>query len=367
MQTQKIKTWLRLSDSKLIKHYQVIRLIEELGDPIQYIGKKTNLWDKIDWLSPIVKQELSEDKDPLNWKLIKNFIDKTPLHIITLTDEFYPEDLKNIYQVPLFLFAIGDISVLSAIKKGAIVGTRKASSYGRSMCNQICKSLCQSDYVIVSGLASGIDSEAHRSTLENNGKTIAVLAHGLELIYPPQNRELARRITENGLLLSEYPPFTKMNKYYFIQRNRIISALCKFTAVIEGKKESGAMITAQFAIEQGKDVFALPGNINTEYSEGPNFLIQQGAQCILNPNSINAYYEESCEKKIKVIPPELNPEEEFIYELIKNNETPINFDEIIILSQFDINKASGILLLLEMKDLIKRIEGNRYVSVYYGD
>lgn len=367
MQIQKIRVWLRLSDTKLIKHYQVLRLIEEFGDPVQYIGKDSDIWDQIDWLSPIVKRELKEDKDPVNWKAVKEFVEKTLIHIIAITDDIYPEDLKNIFQVPLFLFAIGDLSVLSHSKKGAIVGTRKASAYGRSMCNQICKCLCQSDYVIVSGLASGIDSEAHRATLECEGKTIAVLAHGLELVYPPQNKELAKKIAENGLLLSEYPPFTKMNKYYFIQRNRIISALSKFTAVIEGKRESGAMITAQFAIEQGKDVFALPGNINTEFSEGPNFLIQQGAQCILKASSINEFYEEKFENKIKRLPQDLNPEEEFIYEIIKNNETPINFDEIIILSQFDINKASGILLLLEMKDMIKRIEGNRYISEYYGD
>lgn len=363
MQILKIKAWLRLAEFKNLKQNQIIDLVNLLGCPSQYIGRKSDLWEKVDFINPQIIDLLQKDTNPENWNEVEKICNEFPIHFISILDELYPDELRNIFQVPLFLFALGDISVLQIEKKAAVVGTRKPSAYGRLMTNQIAKQLCSSGYVIVSGLAMGIDAEAHKAALEANGKTIAVLAHGLEIIYPPQNRELAKEIIQNGLLITEYPPATKMNKWYFIQRNRIISALSRCTAVIEGKKHSGAMLTAKFALEQGKDIFALPGNINLEFSEGPNYLIQQGAQCINNPSAINQFYEENPNNLFTPSLPELNPEEEFIYNIIKSSANEIHMDELVILTAYDFGKLSSTLFMLELKNVIKKTEGNRYIAL----
>ena len=194
----------------------------------------------------------------------------------------YPEQLRNIYDPPLKLFVMGNKQLLKQ-KNIAIVGAREATEYGKNIALQFSRELSEKGINVISGLALGIDTYAHLGTLQSNnlGKTIAVLGSGLDEIYPKQNTELARKIIQlGGCIVTEYPFKTKPEKMNFPKRNRIISGLSIGVLVVEASEKSGSLITADFALEQGKDVFAVPGNILNKTSVGTNNLIKQGAQLV---------------------------------------------------------------------------------------
>ncbi len=203
---------------------------------------------------------------------------------ITIDSKEYPEKLKNIYDPPRKIYLIGNKSLL--YQKGiAIVGARDATQYGKKIAYNLAKELSEQNIVIISGLALGIDSYAHTGTVQ--GRTIAVLGSGIDNIYPKENLELAREIIKNkGCIISEYPLGTKPERLHFPQRNRIISGLSNGVVVIEASKKSGALITAEFALEQGKEVFAVPGDINKKQSEGTNQLIKDGAILLTSATDI---------------------------------------------------------------------------------
>ena len=201
---------------------------------------------------------------------------------ISIHNKKYPEQLRNIYNPPIKLYAIGNTEILN--QKGiAIVGSRKATEYGQKVALQISKELSQRGFHIISGLARGIDSYAHIGNInsKSTGKTIAVLGSSLDNMYPKENRNLAIEIIKTGgCILSEYPIGSEIQAKNFPERNRIISGLSKGVIIIEASEKSGALITADFALEQGKDVFAVPGNIFSENSVGTNDLIKQGAKAV---------------------------------------------------------------------------------------
>lgn len=219
---------------------------------------------------------------------------------ILINSKEYPEKLKNIYNPPLKLYILGNKELLKQ-KCIAIVGSRKATIYGKNIAYKISKELAENGINIVSGLAIGIDTWAHLGTLSseisnqdikskkifNNGKTIAVLGSGIDNIYPKENIELARKIVKSGgCIISEYPPNSKPERLNFPQRNRIISGLSNGVLVVEANNTSGALITAEFALEQGKEVFAIPGDITREQSKGCNELIKDGATIITTSQEI---------------------------------------------------------------------------------
>ncbi|HWJ76580.1 MAG TPA: DNA-processing protein DprA [Niallia sp.] len=205
---------------------------------------------------------------------------------ITFFDPLYPPLLKEIYQPPWVLYAKGDISLLQSNKKLAIVGSRLATAYSNKVVEEIIQELLEAGITIVSGLATGVDSIAHKKTIEKGGKTIGVIAGGLYHIYPKENLGLAQVMMKDQLVLSEYPPITKPLRWQFPMRNRIISGMCNGTLIVEAKKKSGSLITANYAVNEGRDVFAVPGNILSPYSTGPNQLIQQGAKAVLEAKDI---------------------------------------------------------------------------------
>ena len=192
-------------------------------------------------------------------------------------DKYYPNKLKLIYDPPELLYCLGDIRLLNE-PSIAIVGTRNASNYGKRIAYNLSQELSKRGVTIISGLASGIDSYAHEGAFKNVGKTIAVLGSGIDVIYPKENEDLYKSIIKNGgLIVSEFPLGTKPEKDNFPKRNRIISGLSDGVVVVEAKKKSGALITADLALEQGRSVFAVPGNIDSQNSEGTNNLIKEGA------------------------------------------------------------------------------------------
>jgi DNA processing protein len=201
------------------------------------------------------------------------------LSVVTMSDPAYPLLLREIHDPPFVLYYRGDVSLLNSSRFLAVVGSRFASAYGLAAARKISSELARNGMGIVSGLARGIDTESHRGALES-GITAAVLGNGIDRSYPPENRGLMDRIAEAGVVLTEYPPGTPPDRYNFPRRNRIISGLSYGVIVVEAAKRSGSLITANFALEHGREVFAVPGEISAVTSEGTNNLIKQGARLV---------------------------------------------------------------------------------------
>lgn len=213
------------------------------------------------------------------------------INLLTCNDRKYPEKLKQIVGYPVCLFCKGDISLLHE-KSIAIIGSRKCTAYGKQVTSAFANGMAKKGFTIISGGARGIDTFAHLGALAVGGKTIMVLGNSLEYVYPPENKNLEERILRNGgLIVSEYMTGTRPSKYTFPQRNRIISGLSDGVLVIEAMKSSGALITVDFALEQGKNVFAVPGNITSKCSIGSNDIIKQGAKLVTTLQDIFEEYE----------------------------------------------------------------------------
>lgn len=206
---------------------------------------------------------------------------------IKIADSYYPKQLKKIYDPPESIYVLGEKEILNQIGI-AIVGSRNATQYGKNVASKMAKDLAEKGINIISGLAIGIDEFAHIGTLQQgNGKTIAVLGSGIDQLYPKQNIELARKIIKSGgCIISEYPIGTKPDKKNFPQRNRIISGLSQGILIVEANEKSGALITAEFGLEQGKEIFAVPGDITKNQSKGCNLLIKDGAKLVLSTQDI---------------------------------------------------------------------------------
>lgn len=203
---------------------------------------------------------------------------KNNIKIIKCIDKEYPNRLLHIYDYPILLYAKGDVQLLNSDKTISIVGSRECTEYGRKITKRISFLMASENYIVISGMAKGIDSCAHIGALEANGKTIVVLGCGIEYIYPKENEKLYHSIIKNsGLIISEFPLSTRPDKTYFPMRNRIIAGLADKVLVTEARQKSGSIITAELALEQGKDIYAIPGNITSKQSQGTNELIKDGA------------------------------------------------------------------------------------------
>jgi len=298
------------------------------------------------------------------------------VHIVTWNDDEYPAALKNIFDPPPILYVKGqrlhthDVMV-------AIVGSRKSSTYGRTVAEQLATQFALKGVSIVSGMARGIDSAAHRGAIRAGGQTIAVLGCGVDVVYPPEHAELYQEIAEKGTLLSELPMATMPDRRNFPARNRIISGLSLATVVVEAGEQSGALITADMALEQGRDVFAVPGNINSGSSKGTNRLIKQGAALIEHADDvlhaisseIRRELDQDAQPELPLVatqtrispafPFALTPQEEQIFSIIPTE--PVHIDEIAIQSQMPSGSVSATLMMLEMKNLIRQLAGKMFV------
>lgn len=208
------------------------------------------------------------------------------IHTITIFDEEYPELLRQTYEPPWVLYGKGNIELLKSEFKLAVVGSRQSSDYGKRAIETIFPKLIENGVILVSGLATGIDTLTHRTAIHLGGQTIGVIAGGLFHIYPKSNKDLALEMMRNQLVLSEYPPNTPPSRWHFPMRNRIISGMSRGTFIVEAKQKSGSLITANYAVNEGREVFALPGCIFNPNSNGTNELIQQGAKLIQSADDI---------------------------------------------------------------------------------
>lgn len=280
------------------------------------------------------------------------------INILCIKDKEYPENLKNISHPPLFLFYKGDLSLADG-KNIGIVGTRRATVYGRNACEKIVDELVAAGVTTVSGLAAGIDSICHKRTLAKNGKTIAVVGSGLDVIYPAENKKYWEIIGKEGLLISEYPLGTPPNTFNFPRRNRIIVGLSKGIAVVESKEKGGSLITAYLALEEGRDVFAVPGDIYSPASMGTNELIKKSeAKLITSGKDILIEYgwESGMTKEISCAVP-LDENEKKIYNTLSVER---NLDEIIMETGIKAGNVLAILMDMEIKGIVSSIAGGKY-------
>lgn len=279
------------------------------------------------------------------------------MQILNKENEEYPRSLLQIENPPKQIYVEGDSGLL---KKDsiAIVGTRKCSKYGKECTQKFATLLAKENITIVSGLALGIDTIAHYYSMQEIGKTIAVIGSGFNHIYPEENRYLAEQILQNGgCIVSEYPPEEPVNKAYFPKRNRIISGLAMGVLVVEGRYRSGSMITAKYAIKQNKQVFCIPNKIDEPTGYIPNLLIQNGAYLVMKPQDILEFYGLLEEKE----PQKVDSKYQDIYKTI--GDFPISINEICKITNKPLEEVTEALCMLELEELIQNLPGNQYIRV----
>ena len=277
----------------------------------------------------------------------------------TIEDDIYPQCLKEISNPPLKLYYKGNLDLLKDERLIAVVGTRNPSSYGKLCCEYMVKKMTSANITIVSGFAKGIDSIAHKTSLLAGGKTIAVIASGLDIVYPASNLSLYREIEEKGLILSEYEAGVKPFKFNFPQRNRIIAGLSKGTIVVESKDRGGSLITADLALEFNRDVYAVPGDVFSEYSKGCNNLIRDSkAKSLSNINELLDDYSWKIEEK------NINNKYTQNQLLILNSlSSEKNLDNILMETKIGQTEILAELMTLEIMGVIKSIAGGRYKKI----
>ncbi|MEN6445277.1 MAG: DNA-processing protein DprA [Candidatus Cloacimonas sp.] len=360
----RFNAWICLKSAPLLGPKGVLEILQRYPDPQEFVGNPAHNIYREDKLKPETIKHLSNFVLPENSPKIVDLLAKYQIQYLCLTDPDYPACLKEICDPPLILYYRGDL--LETLKDLclAVVGTRKPTSYGVEMTRKILSPLCEKGVNIISGLAMGIDTIAHQTALKAKTKTIAVFASGLETIYPPMNKALAEHIMDNGALVSEYEPGSKLERWNFPARNRIISALSQAILVVEGSLNSGAMLTAKFAQQQNKPLFALPGNINNRNAQGPNLLIRQGATLVSSADDLITDFglSSSVKEQLELIP-ELSAEEQSIFDLLSEAQRDITFDELLLKTGLGFGKLSTLLLNLELKGVIAKSSGNSYIKL----
>ncbi len=282
--------------------------------------------------------------------------------ILTLQCEDYPHILREIDQPPPVLYIKGSLAPEDDFSV-AMVGTRRVTAYGQQITRDTSIYLAAHGLTIISGLARGVDALAHQHALEAGGRTIAVLGSGVDVIYPPEHRKLAEAIIENGAVISDYPMGTQPEGINFPPRNRIISGLSLATIVMEAGERSGALITAEFAVEQGRDVFAVPGNVLSPMSQGTNRLIQKGAYAMVSPQDVLDVLDlaqvEEYQSARQVLPSDTT--EARILQVM--DFEPIHVDEICTEIELPVEKVSAALTVMELKGMVQHVGGMRYAAV----
>jgi len=302
-------------------------------------------------------------KDFSSWKEVEkqiNILEKKAITTVTINSPSYPEMLREIEDAPIVLYMRGDVYPQDRYAI-SIVGSRKPTSYGAIVTEKISEELASMGFTIVSGMARGIDALSHRGALRAGGRTIAVLGSGLDVPYPPENKGLMEKIVNAGCVMSEFPPGTPPDRENFPKRNRVISGLSFGVLVIEATADSGSLITAGYAVEQGREVFAVPGDITSSTSEGTNELIKRGALLTRRAEDI---LEElapvlkgfiKAKERAKI---EMTEEEEKLCKVLSGE--PKHIDDISRESRFPASKVLGILLSLELKGAVRQTAGKRF-------
>ena len=371
-----LKYWLALKQIEGIGNVGYKNLVDALGTPEAVFHAPIN---DLMAIPGIGKKGISRIKSFNDWRKIETELEvaeKTNVNIITYKDDVYPRALLHIYDFPPILYVKGTLK--RAGVHIAVVGSRMASTYGKYSTEKLCRALAFYGVTVVSGMARGIDSAAHRGAIAGKGRTIAVLGCGLDIIYPPENEKLYHDIPAHGAVVTEFPFGTPPNAPNFPVRNRIISGMSLGVVVVEATDKSGSLITARIAGEQGREVFAVPGSIDSAGSKGTNKLIKEGAKLVESVQDIleeiapqiekyNADADIDVEKTYHVDPVlkkslqdkhDLSTDEVTIWNAISSK--PIDVNAIIRSTGWNAGKVLNVLMQLELKELIKQLPGKMF-------
>jgi DNA processing protein len=377
MLNQNLKYWVALKWVEGVGNVGFNALLEAFGTPQKVFEAPLSMIKAVPGIGDKTAPQIKSFKD---WKKVEKeleFADRTCVSIVTSQDPLYPSQLLSTYDYPAFLYVKGhlkedDVNV-------AVVGSRTASTYGKFTTERLCRELVLRGITVISGLARGIDSAAHRGALSGKGRTIAVLGCGLDVVYPPENEKLFTEISLQGALISEFPFGTPPNAPNFPTRNRIISGISLGVVVVEASEKSGSLITARIALEQGREVFAVPGSIDSSGSRGTNKLIKQGAKLIENVEDILEEILPQVTRAPKVVKPDqrekqpddrqkiltsspdlvLKETEKTVWQVL--SQKPVHIDQIITSTGLTAHEVLVILLNLELQGLIEQKPGKTYM------
>ena len=367
----KLYPWLCLKNVPGIGNHLFKRLIDRFSLPEAVFQASQQQLLEVEGISKRQSAAILNYKAPLSIKAELDQASQKGYKIITLADSWYPQLLKEIPDPPPFLYVSGTLDGSS--KNIAVVGSRNPTAYGISTTQKLCADLSAHDITIISGMAVGIDTAAHQGALAGKGRTVAVLGSGFNKIYPSQNLNLFKRISEEGAVISEFALNIEPEAHHFPIRNRIISGMSMGTVVVEATRKSGSLITARLAAEQNREVFAVPGSIQSFKSTGTHALIKQGAKLVENAQDVIeelvAYMdmvpqdlqEDRVRNHAAKRQPSLPPEELAVY----NNLSPYpeHIDAIIRKTQIESGKLLSLLLQLELKGIVQQLPG-KYFSLF---
>lgn len=362
-----MKYWIVLNAISGLGPRRGRELLKNFGNPEAILNASERNLRKVPGLGDILARKIVNWKEEINIEKELELIARRNIRVLTIEDSRYPISLSKIFDPPLILYVNGELlpKDLAAV---AIVGSRRPSIYGKMSAEKLGRELGARGLTIISGMARGIDSAVHKGALSGGGRTIAVLGSGLGVIYPAENEILADEIAKNGAVISEFPMLTPPDRGNFPRRNRIVSGLSLGVVVVEAARRSGALITVDCALEQGKEVFAVPGRIDSPISWGTNNLIQQGAKIATTSDSIieelgpllrnltpkQRETKETKENVSEKLIPALEGNEKRLYELLSDAK---DIDTVIVESGFSAGKVSSTLITLQIKKLIKEFPG----------
>ncbi len=335
---------------------------------LRYFGDARTAWEapvgelQQAGLSNRLIENLIHLRSTISLEQVWDNIQSLGINVLTWEDEGYPCRLREIEQPPPVLYIRGELTSEDE-RSVAVVGTRRVTSYGRRVAEDIASTLAQNGVTVISGLARGVDAIAHQAALEAGGRTLAVMGCGLDTIYPPEHRRLAESILNQGAWISDYPPGTPPEGSNFPPRNRIISGLSLAVVIVEASEKSGALITAAFAADQGREVFAVPGYITAPQSRGTNRLIQNGANPLLEPRDVlealnlNMNIEQRAART--VLPGDAL--EAQLFQIL--GDEPLHIDEIYARTDIPIERVAATLTMMELKGMVRQVGGMQYIAI----
>ena len=361
MESKGLYHWVALSMAPGVGSILFKRLTEAFGGPEGVFQARAKDLERVEGIGPKVIAALKR----FHWK---EQVDKElrslegiGARLLTWSDEEYPPGLKQIYDPPPLLYVRGCIKPQDQ-KAVAVVGSRYPTTYGKMFAERISLGLSQRGVTVVSGLARGVDSDAHRGALAAGGRTIGVLGCGIDLIYPPENEKLFREVAGQGAILSEFPLGTPPEKDHFPIRNRVISGMSLGVVVVEATLRSGSLITARFALDQGREVFAAPGNADSARSAGTNRLIREGAKLVTRAEDVLEEFPtlSSSETPAQPPKPKLTEEEARVFAVLESQA--MHIDQVMVQSALPSARVSAILLSLELAGHIRQLPGMRFMK-----
>jgi len=362
MQEFSIEALLSLYSVAGIGGTKMRKLISFFGSPQAVLDASSRQLMELEGIDKKTAQNIKSGINHHFVELQLKMLEKGPAKILTFWDKQYPERLKRIYDPPAFLFVEGNLELIDMPSIG-IVGSRLPTDYGKTITEIITRDLVKKQITIISGFARGIDSVAHKTTLAHGGNTIAVLGNGLDIVYPSENIRLKKGFEKQGLFISEYPFFTKPDAGNFPKRNRIISGLSLGVLVTEAGEKSGALLTAMYALDQNREVFAVPGPVNSEASRGTNNLIKQGARLVQSADDIiaeiSAYLDVDVNKPKPA--PNLKGLAKVIYNLLENE--PLHIDQLARKAEVSTSEALTCLLTLELSGNVRQMAGKMFTRL----